>query len=50
LGVALTFLFFAVCQNGRAEDPVKDAEAAYAKLVKAAKAKNVAGFEPRPAE
>jgi len=42
IGVVLTFLFFVVCQNVRAEDPVKDAKAAYAKFVKAAKANKTA--------
>jgi len=42
LGVVLAFFFFAVCQNVCAEDPVKDAKAAYAKFVKAAKANKTA--------
>jgi len=42
LGAVLAVFFFAVCQNVYAEDPVKDAKAAFTKFVKAAKAKNTA--------
>ncbi len=41
LGVFFALFFFAASQNVLAEDPAKDAKAAYAKFVEAAKANNI---------